>query len=206
MCALASLPRWARRHDGTRGAVPGGGYSLCLRSGAGSAHVLGRGTLRFVEQASWVAVNDYEGKMLCERTGLDLAALSRKVQGLVVTFGSAGGAKSGWMVPGPKCRRWRPPRSSIPRAAAMHGVAPCSLGWSGAGPWSAALHWAIAWGLSKSQCVDHRTTHWISIPHRWAPDSIAKSCDDFVGFACRATALPALRLRDGLRNGMRIPA
>jgi adenosine kinase len=24
---------------------------------------------RFVSQASWVAVNDYEGAMLCERTG-----------------------------------------------------------------------------------------------------------------------------------------
>lgn len=45
---------------------------------------------RFVEQASWVTVNDYEGKMLCDRTGLDLAALSRKVEGLVVTLGAQG--------------------------------------------------------------------------------------------------------------------
>ena len=29
----------------------------------------GEELLRFVGQASWVAVNDYEGKMLCERTG-----------------------------------------------------------------------------------------------------------------------------------------
>ena len=27
---------------------------------------------RFVDQASWVAVNDYEGRMLCERTGTTL--------------------------------------------------------------------------------------------------------------------------------------
>lgn len=45
---------------------------------------------RFVEQANWVTVNDYEGKMLCERTGLSLADLSRKVRGLVVTLGAEG--------------------------------------------------------------------------------------------------------------------
>ena len=45
---------------------------------------------QFVEQASWVAVNDYEAKMLCERTGWSLAELSRKVKGLVVTLGAQG--------------------------------------------------------------------------------------------------------------------
>ena len=45
---------------------------------------------QFVEQASWVAVNDYEAKMLCERTGWSLQELSRKVQGLVVTLGAEG--------------------------------------------------------------------------------------------------------------------
>lgn len=45
---------------------------------------------RFVEQASWIAVNDYEAKMLCERTGWSLADLSRKVLGLVVTLGADG--------------------------------------------------------------------------------------------------------------------
>jgi len=44
----------------------------------------------FVSKASWVAVNDYEGKMLCDRTGWDLAEISGKVQGLVVTIGAEG--------------------------------------------------------------------------------------------------------------------
>jgi adenosine kinase len=44
----------------------------------------------FVELADWVAVNDYEGKMLSERTGWDKAELSRRVQGLVVTLGAQG--------------------------------------------------------------------------------------------------------------------
>ena len=45
----------------------------------------------FVELATWVAVNDYEGRMLCDRTGSDLATLSRShLKGLVVTLGHEG--------------------------------------------------------------------------------------------------------------------
>ena len=58
------------------------GQGLPMFSGEELAH--------FVEQASWVAVNDYEAKMLCERTGWSLEQLSRKVRGLVVTLGGQG--------------------------------------------------------------------------------------------------------------------
>ena len=44
----------------------------------------------FVEQASWVAVNDYEGKMLSDRTGWDIVEISRHVRGLIVTLGAMG--------------------------------------------------------------------------------------------------------------------
>ena len=44
----------------------------------------------FVELASWVTVNDYEARMLCDRTGLSCAEISRGVQGLVVTLGAEG--------------------------------------------------------------------------------------------------------------------
>jgi len=44
----------------------------------------------FVGKASWIAVNDYEGKMLCDRTGWDTAEISRKVRGLIVTIGAHG--------------------------------------------------------------------------------------------------------------------
>jgi adenosine kinase len=44
----------------------------------------------FVEQASWVTVNDYEGKVLCERTGWTLDEIARRVEGLVVTLGGQG--------------------------------------------------------------------------------------------------------------------
>lgn len=45
---------------------------------------------QFIEMATWVAVNDYEGKMLCERTGWSFEEISRRVRGLVVTLGSQG--------------------------------------------------------------------------------------------------------------------
>ena len=45
----------------------------------------------FVAQASWVAVNDYEGRMLCERTGHSIESLSRSnLRGVVVTLGAQG--------------------------------------------------------------------------------------------------------------------
>ena len=44
----------------------------------------------FIDQATWVTVNDYEGKMLSDRTGWSSAELSRRVQGLVVTLGADG--------------------------------------------------------------------------------------------------------------------
>jgi adenosine kinase len=44
----------------------------------------------FVNQANWVTVNDYEGKMLSDRTGWSSAEISRHVQGLIVTLGAQG--------------------------------------------------------------------------------------------------------------------
>jgi adenosine kinase len=46
---------------------------------------------RFVELATWVTVNDYEARMLCDRMGMDLATLSRmNLHGLVVTLAAEG--------------------------------------------------------------------------------------------------------------------
>jgi adenosine kinase len=44
----------------------------------------------FIDQASYVTVNDYEGQLLQERTGRKLEALSKKVKALVVTQGAKG--------------------------------------------------------------------------------------------------------------------
>jgi adenosine kinase len=46
---------------------------------------------RFVAQATWVAVNDYEARMLCERTVESLESLSRShLKGVIVTLGGDG--------------------------------------------------------------------------------------------------------------------
>jgi len=46
---------------------------------------------RFVSQATWVAVNDYEAKLLADRTGTSLADLSKShLKGLIETLGADG--------------------------------------------------------------------------------------------------------------------
>ncbi len=47
---------------------------------------------RFVDQAEWVIVNDYESKMLQEKTGKSLKKLAGRCAALVVTRGAAGSA------------------------------------------------------------------------------------------------------------------
>ncbi|MBS0433286.1 MAG: carbohydrate kinase family protein [Proteobacteria bacterium] len=45
----------------------------------------------FIAKATWVAVNDYEARMLCERTGLTLESLSKShLKGVIVTLGADG--------------------------------------------------------------------------------------------------------------------
>ncbi len=44
----------------------------------------------FVEQATWVTVNDYEGEMLAERTGKSLDDIAKQVKALIVTRGGEG--------------------------------------------------------------------------------------------------------------------
>ncbi|MDH4115394.1 MAG: carbohydrate kinase family protein [Burkholderiaceae bacterium] len=44
----------------------------------------------FIGQATWVAVNDYEGQMLQERTGWSAVEIASKVRAYIVTKGAAG--------------------------------------------------------------------------------------------------------------------
>ena len=50
----------------------------------------GKDLAHFVELATWVTVNDYEAKLLSDRTGLSCAQLSLRVKGLIVTLGAEG--------------------------------------------------------------------------------------------------------------------
>jgi len=44
----------------------------------------------FIDQATWVAVNDYEAQLLQERTGLSSDGIARRVQAYIVTRGADG--------------------------------------------------------------------------------------------------------------------
>jgi adenosine kinase len=72
----------------------------------------------FVSQASWVAVNDYEGRMLCERVGTSLQELSRShLKGVIVTLGAQG------------CDVWmQGERTHVPGVVATEVVDPTGCG------------------------------------------------------------------------------
>jgi adenosine kinase len=94
---------------------------------------------RMVEIASWVAVNDYEGRILCERIGTDLAGLSRSnLKGVVVTLGERG------------CEIWSDgERREVPGVAASGVVDPTGCGDS----FRAALLYGLERGWDLERCA-----------------------------------------------------
>jgi adenosine kinase len=66
------------------------GIPFLFDPGQGLPMFSGAELTEFVNQASYVAVNDYEGQLLQDRTGLKLEELARKVKALVVTLGARG--------------------------------------------------------------------------------------------------------------------
>jgi adenosine kinase len=66
------------------------GIPFVFDPGQGLPMFDGKELANFIDLATWVTVNDYEGKMLSERTGWSSAEISRRVQGLVVTLGGDG--------------------------------------------------------------------------------------------------------------------
>jgi adenosine kinase len=58
--------------------------------GQGMPLFSGEELMEMVDAATYVAVNDYEGRLLAERTGLALPEIARRVEGLVVTHGAEG--------------------------------------------------------------------------------------------------------------------
>lgn len=92
----------------------------------------------FVEKATWVTVNDYEGKMLCERTGWSFEELSSKVEGLVVTLGAQG------------CEVWTQGRKVVvPPVKALAEVDPTGCG----DAWRGALLYGLERGWSLERCA-----------------------------------------------------
>lgn len=93
---------------------------------------------RFIDQATWVTVNDYEGKMLSDRTGQDSAQISKRVKGLIVTLGAQG------------CEVWIDGHQTIvPPVKAQAVVDPTGCG----DAWRGALLFGLEKGWPLEKCA-----------------------------------------------------
>jgi adenosine kinase len=98
----------------------------------------GKELMHFIHLATWVTVNDYESKMLCDRTGLSSAELSRHVKGLVVTLGANG------------CEVWVDGHKTlVPPVKAKQVVDPTGCG----DAWRGALLFGLEKGWSLDKCA-----------------------------------------------------
>ncbi|HEY0885083.1 MAG TPA: carbohydrate kinase family protein [Ramlibacter sp.] len=98
----------------------------------------GRELAAFVDRATWVTVNDYEGKMLCERTGWTPAQISQRVEGLVVTLGHDG------------CEVWiRGVKTVVPAVKPHEVVDPTGCG----DAWRSALLYGLEQGWTLERCA-----------------------------------------------------
>lgn len=99
---------------------------------------------RFIEMASWVAVNDYEGRMLCDRTGYTLESLSKShLKGVIVTLAAEG------------CDLWiQGQRHHVPGDKAVEVVDPTGCG----DAFRAALLYGLerGWSLERSVRLGNR--------------------------------------------------
>jgi len=66
------------------------GIPFVFDPGQGLPMFNGQELLAFIEQATYVTVNDYEARLLTDRTGRTLAQLARLVKALIVTRGGQG--------------------------------------------------------------------------------------------------------------------
>jgi adenosine kinase len=114
------------------------GIPFVFDPGQGLPMFDGRELAGFIDKASWVTVNDYEGKMLCERTGWSSAEISRRVQGLVVTLGAEG------------CEVWvGGDKSVVPAVKPEAVVDPTGCG----DAWRGALLYGLEQGWPLARCA-----------------------------------------------------
>ena len=115
------------------------GIPFVFDPGQGLPMFNGNELAHFVELATWITVNDYEGRMLCDRTGLGLDALSRRVRGLVVTLGGEG------------CEVWEDgQRALVPPVAPTEVVDPTGCG----DAWRGAMLYGLEQGWSLRRCAE----------------------------------------------------
>ena len=93
----------------------------------------------FIDQADWITVNDYEGKLLSDRTGLGSSEISRRVRGLVVTLAGQG------------CEVWvAGEKTIVPAATPTAVVDPTGCG----DAWRGALLHGLEQGWPLARCAE----------------------------------------------------
>lgn len=106
------------------------GVPFVFDPGQGLPMFNGEELLHFIELADWAALNDYEARMLSDRTGLGFEALSHKLRGLVITLAHEG------------CEVWQQGvRTQVPGHAAQAVLDPTGCG--------DAFRAALLYGLSR---------------------------------------------------------
>lgn len=98
---------------------------------------------QFIEQATWVTVNDYEAQLLSDRTGWSFQEISRRVKSLIVTLAAAG------------CDIWEhAQKQRIPAGQAPNHADPTGCG----DAWRAALLYGLErnWPLPRCARLGNR--------------------------------------------------
>jgi len=111
------------------------GIPFVFDPGQGLPMFNGEELTRFIQDADWVTVNDYEGKMLSDRTGMSHAEISRHVRGLVVTLGAQG------------CEVWENGQKTVVapvKAQAVVDPTGCGDAWRGALLFGLEQGWPLA--------------------------------------------------------------
>jgi adenosine kinase len=114
------------------------GIPFVFDPGQGLPMFDGRELAGFIDAATWATVNDYEGKMLSERTGWDSAEISRRLKGYIVTLGAEG------------CEVWVDGEMThVPGVKAAEVVDPTGCG----DAWRGALLYGLEQGWDLARCA-----------------------------------------------------
>ncbi|MDM0045282.1 carbohydrate kinase family protein [Variovorax dokdonensis] len=114
------------------------GIPFVFDPGQGLPMFNGEELTRFIDLADWVTVNDYEARMLSERTGLSEEEISRRVRGLVVTLGAQG------------CDVWKDGnKSHVPAVTPSAVIDPTGCG----DAWRGALLFGLEQGWPLERCA-----------------------------------------------------
>jgi adenosine kinase len=104
------------------------GIPFIFDPGQGLPMFNGEELLHFIEQATWLTVNDYEWELIRERTGLDETKIGDRVKALIITKGGEGSVirngKKRYEIPVARASQISDPTGcgDAYRAGLLHGI------------------------------------------------------------------------------------